>query len=120
MKQYLFVILKQFLTIKKVIFYYDGLAKKISRLHQMRSQTKEVFSLFCLWGTRTGSPVFLYKQRLAQTSQVKSRIDSFFFFLLVMGKMLRLASWSNQPKSVLCISTFDKPEGDSKMWACLV
>lgn len=46
----------------------------------MRSQTKEVFSLFCLWGTRTGSPVFLYKQRLAQTSQVKSRIDSFFFF----------------------------------------
>lgn len=46
MKQYLFVILKQFLTIKKSYFYYDGLAKKLSWLHQMRSQTKEVFSLF--------------------------------------------------------------------------
>lgn len=35
-----------------------------------------------------------------------------------MGKMLRLASWSNQPKSVLCISTFDKPKAVSKMWPC--
>lgn len=26
-----------------------------------------------------------------------------------MRELLRLASWLNQPKSVLCISTYDKP-----------
>lgn len=32
--------------------------------------------------------------------------------------MLGLASWSNQPRSVMCISTFDKPGRVSRMWAC--
>lgn len=55
----------------------------------------------------TGTPLFLAKQSLSSSCQAHSRIDS--LPLLVMWEMLRLASWHNQPKSVLCISTSDKP-----------